>query len=70
MNEMVMAGIGLGIVVNLVALMALIYKFGSWSGKVTTLLDAHADNHVNHYSTAGEHGERLADLEGQLRNTA
>ncbi|MCL7965378.1 MAG: hypothetical protein M8858_08170 [marine benthic group bacterium] len=63
-DGLVITGIALGIVVNLVALMALIWKFGSWSGKVTTLLDAHAEDHKNHYTTTDQHTRQIARLQG------
>lgn len=69
-DGVVMTGIALGILVNLVALMGLIWKFGSWSGKVTQLLEDHAKDHENHYHTTTDHGERLAHLEGKLRRAA
>jgi len=66
-NGIVMTGIGVGIVINLLAIMGLIWKFGSWSGRVTTLLEDHSKDHDKHYQTTSDHGERLAHLEGKLR---
>lgn len=68
-DGVVLTGIGLGIIINLVALMALIWKFGSWSGKVTLLLDGHAKHHDNHYTTTNNHTERLATIEGKLKRS-
>lgn len=66
MNQtIVVVGIALGILVNLFALFGLIWKFGNWSGRVTTLLEEHAKDHRSHYHTTGEHGERISHLEGK-----
>lgn len=66
-QPILIAGIALGILVNLIALAGLIWKFGSWSGKVTTLLDAHAEDHLSHFRTSDEQGQRIAHLEGKIR---
>lgn len=65
-QTLIITGIALGIVVNLVAIMALIWKFGSWSGRVTQLLADHSEDHKNHYSITAEHTQAIARLEGQV----
>ncbi|MDH3291583.1 MAG: hypothetical protein OEO20_11280 [Gemmatimonadota bacterium] len=61
---LIAVGVALGVAVNLVALFALIWKFGVWSGKITTLVDEFAKSHREHYATAHEHAQRLSHLEG------
>ncbi len=65
-QPLIAVGLGVGIFMNLFALAGLIWKFGSWNGRVTTLLEAHAEDHQNHYTTTEKQGQRIAKLEGRV----
>ncbi len=53
-----------GIAVNSIVIMALIWRFGSWSGRVTTLLEAHQRDLVVHDKTLGRLDREVAEMRG------
>lgn len=64
MSDISFVAILIGIGVNLVAVMALIWRFGSWSGRVTTLLEAHQSDLVGHDKTLSRLDREVAEMRG------
>lgn len=66
-QTLIIVGIGAGIVVNLMALLGLIWKFGSWSGRVTALLEDHQKDLTQHDKRIGQAERDISEMRGWRR---